>query len=61
MKFSYPELLGVLAPVITCSGAMKLAEPMVVPVRVRQTESSVWETPKSMTLGRPRPRSRWQA
>ncbi len=36
---------------MTCSGAMKPAEPMVAPVRVRETESSTCAIPKSMTFG----------
>ena len=36
---------------MTCSGAMKPAEPIVMPVWVRETESSAWAIPKSMTFG----------
>ena len=36
---------------VTCSGAMYPTEPIVMPVRVSDTESSTWAMPKSITLG----------
>ena len=36
---------------VTCSGAMKPAEPTIMPVLVTEVASSVWAIPKSMTFG----------
>ncbi len=36
---------------LICSGAMKPAEPTIMPVPVMDTASSAWAMPKSMTFG----------
>ena len=41
---------------VTCSGAMKPAEPTIMPVRVTDVASRAWAMPKSMTFGPSWPR-----
>ena len=38
---------------LICSGAMKPAEPTIMPVFVTETASRAWAIPKSMTFGPP--------